>query len=90
MNVTWSSLSKHASVTVIYSECAHGAFQTLSPDITPVFLRRKKYGNLYCDCKELRDLPEGHKMVWQAYRHGKRITRIVHEVYVTGKEMQLD
>lgn len=61
MNVTWSSQSKHASVTVIYSECAHGAFQTLSPDIIPVFLRRKKYGNLYCDCKELRDLPEGHK-----------------------------
>ena len=41
MNVTWSSQSKHASVEVIYSECAHGTFP-LFPATIPVFSRRKK------------------------------------------------
>lgn len=85
MNVSWSSQSKHASVTVRYSECAHGTFQPLFPAVIPVFSRRKKYGNLYHDCKELRDLPIGREMAWQAQRHRERMTCLVHEVRVVGK-----
>lgn len=43
MNVTLSSQSKHASVTVIYSECAHGMFQSLFPATIPVFSRKKQW-----------------------------------------------
>lgn len=64
---------------------------SLFPATTHMFSRRKKKcGNVYHDCKEARGLPKSHEMVWQAWKHRKRMTCIVQEVCVAARQMQLN
>lgn len=89
MNVTWSSQSKHASVAVIYSECAHGTFNLPFPDLLLIF--EKKIMEIcitIAKTEEFYDLPMSYEVVWQASKRRQRMICIAHQVSVAGKHMQ--